>query len=59
MKNRKLNCAEKVDGHYQYPTRPFDAYYKCEMGWGSQSLLNARLILQNPLSKANVSLIHF
>lgn len=26
------DCAGKADGHYQYPTRPCDAYYKCEGG---------------------------
>lgn len=29
------DCVGKADGHYQYPTRPCDAYYKCEGGIAS------------------------
>lgn len=24
------NCSENTDGHYEYQSRPCDAYYKCE-----------------------------
>lgn len=26
------DCFLKADGHYEYPSRPCDAYYKCESG---------------------------
>lgn len=26
------NCSENTDGHYEYQSRPCDAYYKCEGG---------------------------
>lgn len=32
---RLPDCSRKVDGHYEYPSRPCDAYYKCEGGVAS------------------------
>ena len=29
------SCYGKIDGNYQYPDRPCDAYYKCENGVAS------------------------
>lgn len=29
------DCSRKADGNYEYPSRPCDAYYKCEGGVAS------------------------
>lgn len=29
------DCSRKADGHYEYPSRPCDAYYRCRGGVAS------------------------
>lgn len=46
------DCSGKADGHYQYPTRPCDVYYKCEGGVATAVKCPPNTNLIQPLESA-------